>query len=266
MLLFDGLSTRAERPYDEGMMPNLLKIQFHGKLNDFLSGDRKGTYIEHPVQKRRSVKDLIESLGVPHTEVDIIVVNHQSVSFDFILFGGAVLEVYPSGKTPPLEALIHNAVPIPEPPRFVLDVHLGKLASYMRMLGFDTWYRNDYDDPELAAISSQQQRILITCDKRLLMRKKIILGYFMRSRKPKQQIKELLTHFNLFNYQPTHAFCISCNGIIHAVNKESIQEKLLPLTREHYQTFYQCSDCKKIYWEGSHHTQMQQLIERIKAP
>ncbi len=246
-------------------MPERIKILFHGKLNDFLPDFRRGIYFEQPIQKSRSVKDLIESIGIPHTEVDVILVNSQSVDFNFLVSGKASLEVYPVDMQPNAESLIHNAMPIPKEPRFVLDVHLGKLAGYMRMLGFDTLYRNDYDDPELADISSKQHRILITCDKKLLMRKKILMGYFVRSRKPKEQVKELLVHFNLFDYSHRHALCLSCNGKIYAVNKASIQHELLPLTREHYQTFYRCNDCKKIYWEGSHHAQMQQLIQQMKT-
>lgn len=247
-------------------MPNHIKICFHGELNDFLPAREKQRTISHEIKKARSVKDLIESIGIPHTEIDIILVNEQSVDFAFQLSGEEQIEVYPLTENLPLSPLLHNAPKIAIEPRFILDVHLGKLARYLRMLGFDTLYHNNYDDPELADISSNEQRILLTSDRKLLMRKKITRGYYMRSRHPKQQVKELLKHYKLFGYRPKFARCISCNGLIRKVKKEMIDAQLMPLTRKHYHEFFQCADCKKIYWEGSHYDKMQRLISQIKTP
>lgn len=241
-------------------------ICFHGELNDFLPPVRKASAFTLGIGKIRSVKDLIESIGVPHTEIDIILVNNESVGFDYRVTGNEAIQVYPSTCDAPSINLVHNQANITGEPRFVLDVHLGKLAVYLRMLGFDTLYRNDYEDPELADISSQQRRILVTCDRKLLMRKKVLLGYFMRSRQPKQQVKELLNRYHLFDLKPGVARCMSCNGLIHRVKKEAIEKHLLPLTRAHYDDFFQCTDCKKIYWEGSHYDKMQQLTKELTQP
>jgi hypothetical protein len=149
-------------------------------------------------------------------------------------------------------------------PLFLLDVHLGRLVTYLRMLGFDTLYQNNYDDPTLANISANENRTLLTCDRKLLMRKQVVHGYLVRSREPRQQILEVLTRFNLFDHQNAIARCLRCNGMIQTVDKQTILAQLLPLTKKYYDKFYQCDSCNKIYWEGSHYSKMQLLIEKIK--
>ncbi|MGD2118948.1 MAG: Mut7-C RNAse domain-containing protein [Chromatiales bacterium] len=242
-----------------------INIRFYGALNDFLPTTQRDTEFEVEFKKERSIKDLIESIGVPHPEIDVLLVDGKSVEFSYLINGGEHIQAWPAKYPLKVSPLIHNQPPTPDEPRFVLDVHLGRLAGYLRMLGFDTLYRNDYDDAELADISAQQQRILVTSDRRLLMRKQISLGYFMRSRKPREQIIELLQRYDLFEHEPELARCLACNGIIHAVDKQDIVEELLPLTKKHYEDFYQCDSCKKIYWEGSHFDKMQDLIGKIKA-
>lgn len=246
-------------------MPELIHIRFHDILNDFLPVSKRDRFFEYDIKKARSVKDLIESIGIPHTEIDIIVVDQRSVDFNCLIEGGERISVYPYSDQPTLAPLIHNLPSRTGQARFVLDVHLGQLASYLRMLGFDTLYRNDYDDPTLAHIAETEHRILVTRDRRLLMRRQITCGYFIRARTPRQQITELLTRFDLFDYEAEVARCISCNGIIEPVDKRDIETRLLPLTRKHYDEFYQCQSCKKIYWEGSHFDKLQALITEIRT-
>lgn len=242
-----------------------IHIKFFSELNDFLPADQKNTTFNVEVKKTRSVKDLIESVGVPHPEIDLITVNGESVNFNQLIEGGEQICVYPKSNSAGISPLIHIQPETYHEQGFVLDVHLGKLAGYLRMFGFDTLYRNDYDDPTLAEISASENRILLSRDRKLLMRKQVRYGYIVRSDKPRQQIAEVLTRFELFEYQPEIARCMECNGIIHAVTKQQIDSQLLPLTRKHYDHFYQCGSCKKIYWEGSHFAKMQTLINHIKA-
>jgi len=246
-------------------MDECINISFHGQLNDLLPLRQRQQETSCKLHKARSVKDLIESNGIPHTEVDVILVDSISVNFNHLLSGGESIQVYPADNVLNEHKLIHNQ---PEPSgerRFILDVHLGRLAGYCRLLGFDTLYRNDYDDPTLADISADQQRILITCDRKLLTRKKISYGYLMRSRIPQQQIVELVDRYRLLDH-PTHeARCMECNGIIKAVSKEKIKDQLQPLTKKHYHSFYQCDRCQKIYWKGSHYSKMLQMIDSIKS-
>jgi len=246
-------------------MPREVNIRFFAELNDLLPENRRDTCFKFEIIKPRSVKDLVESIGVPHPEVDLIFVNDESVDFNYQIEGGEQIRIYPRSKHFDKRALIHNLPERLQEPRFLLDVHLGRLATYLRMLGFDTLYRNDYDDPDLADISASQNRILLTCDRKLLMRKQVSYGYLVRSRKPRQQIAEVLNRYDLADYRSTVARCMECNGIIEDVDKQQIESQLLPLTRQHYDQFYQCNGCHKIYWEGSHFEKMQDFIKSIKS-
>ncbi len=246
-----------------------INIRFYEELNDFLSQDKRKIDFNHELKKARSIKDLIESIGVPHTEVDLIIVNGESVDFNYRVQDGDRISVYPvfeSLDISPLKSSLRHCQSAPlREPRFVLDAHLGRLAAYLRMLGFDTLYRNDYDDPTLANISADEHRILLTCDLRLLMRKQITHGYFVRTRQPQQQILEILTRFDLYNNQKPFTRCMHCNGKTHAVKKQDIESQLLPKTKKFYDEFYQCENCGKIYWQGSHYLKMQEMIKKIKV-
>lgn len=246
-------------------MSEQVNIRFYAELNQLLPPTRRHNRFNYQIKKPRSVKDLIESIGVPHPEVDLIFVDDESVDFNYPVEGGECIRIYPPGNSPDRTSLIHNHPGFLVEPRFLLDVHLGRLATYLRMLGLDALYRNDYEDPELADISAKQDRILLTCDRKLLMRKQISYGYLVRSRKPREQIVEVLKRYDLFHFQPTVARCLQCNGIIKDVAKQAIESRLLPLTRKHYDRFYQCNSCEKIYWEGSHFGKIQTLIKKLKS-
>ena len=245
----------------------MITLHFFGELNDYLAQAQRDTAIEHEFQKARSVKDLIESIGVPHPEIDIIIVDGVSVDFRYQVQDGDSIAVYPAHHSPsmqpaiqPLKHLLPEAI---DPPAFVLDVHLGKLAGYMRMLGFDCLYRNDYEDPELAYISSTQARTLLTCDRKLLHRKEITHGYFVRSRDPQVQVGEVIRHFRLKQHIRPFSRCINCNGSIAPVDKAMIADRLQPRTRQHYDVFYICQDCGQIYWQGSHVPEMIKLVREL---
>jgi len=257
----------------------MVTLHFYGELNDYLSEAQRDSDIEHEFQKPRSVKDLIESIGVPHPEIDIIMVDGVSVDFRYQVQDGDSIAVYPGHHSPDMrpdmqpdiqpsiqpdmQTIRHLLPKAIEPPAFVLDVHLGKLAAYMRMLGFDCLYRNDYDDPELARISSTQVRTLLTCDRKLLHRNEVTHGYFVRSRDPQVQISEVIRHFGLNQRIRPFSRCINCNGLIAPVDKAVIADRLQPKTRQHYDVFYICQDCEQIYWQGSHVPEMIRLIDEI---
>ena len=182
-----------------------------------------------------------------------------------MLFRSDRISVYPVFESLDISPLKHCQPTPLRDPRFVLDVHLGRLAAYLRMLGFDTLYRNDYDDPTLADISADEHRILLTCDLRLLMRKQITHGYFVRARQPHKQILEILARFDLYNNQKQFTRCMHCNGKTRAVKKKDIETQLLPKTKKFYDVFYQCESCNKIYWQGSHYLKMKDMINKIRA-
>lgn len=256
-------------------MSSHINLCFHDELNDFLPAQLRHIEFCHELKNNRSVKDLIESLGVPHTEVDLIIVNGASVDFEYGVQGGDNIELYPPLNQAQHEKSALAASPAttlkhcqPEPlphPRFVADVHLGRLAAYLRLLGFDTLYRNDYEDALLADISTDEQRILLSCDRQLLMRKQVVYGYFVRARQPQQQLLEITSRFDLHNRLKPFTRCMHCNGELQPVDKQEIEAQLPPKTGKYYNEFFQCPQCKKIYWKGSHYLKLQAMINRIKT-
>jgi len=239
-------------------------FRFYAELNDFLRPDRRMVTFCHPLEGRASVKDVIESLGVPHTEVDLILANGESVDFSYGVQDGDRISVYPVFETVDITPLVRlRPRPLREP-RFVLDAHLGRLAAYLRMLGFDALYRNDYDDEELARISSTEGRILLTRDRGLLKRSVVTHGYCVRETDPRQQLVEILRRFDLFGAIAPFHRCLRCNGLLQPVSKEAISDRLPPRTRQHYDEFRICQDCGQVYWKGSHYERMQRFIERVR--
>ena len=236
-------------------------FKFYQELNYFLPSEKKETSISRKFKERASIKDAIESLGVPHPEVNSIVVNGKGVDFSYLIKDGDNISVYPvSPSNPPTVLLRH---PYPHVPRFLLDVHLGKLASFLRMLGFDSLYRNDYDDEELARISAEEERILLTRDLGLLKRSLVTYGYYIRATEPETQLRELLKRYNLFDLVKPCGRCVSCNGLLQPVEKELILNRLLPQTREEIDEFKICRECDKIYWQGAHYDKIQEFIRRV---
>jgi hypothetical protein len=237
-------------------------FSFYAELNHFLPRHQKQIKIAHFFGERASIKDMIESLGVPHPEVDCIKVNGKYVNFSYIVQDRDIIDVYPISARDINTASVSL---LPKPLsviRFVLDIHLGKLATSLRLLGFDTLYRNDYEDEELANISSSQERILLTRDKGLLMRSLVIHGYYVRNTNPQQQTLEILQRFDLFKLVSPFQRCLRCNGLLESVDKQSIIEEL-PKNVQQVDDFNRCPDCDRIYWKGSHYEKLQKFIDDI---
>lgn len=228
---------------------------FHPDLNDFLAPERRGGSFEEAFENGQSIKHLFEAAGVPHTEVGQMLVNGQRVDLDYQVADQDQVEVFSASP--------QNA-PLSIPPRFVLDGHLGRLAAYLRMLGFDVLYRNNYDDEELADISAVEDRILLTRDRRLLMRKAVRYGYCLRSLDSLKQVGEVIRRFDLLNLTLPFRRCLRCNTPLEVVTKEMVLDQLQPLTRKYYEEFRRCPTCGQIYWKGSHYEHMTQLVEQIR--
>jgi len=227
-------------------------FDFHPELHCFLPRDKRNVTLALAFKGRQSLKHLIESLGVPHTEVGQVTVNGQARGLDSVPHNGDRIEVRAAAPGCPLEA------------RFLLDSHLGRLAAYLRMLGFDCLYRNDYDDAELAELVQREKRILLSRDRRLLMRKVVQYGYCLRSLEPPEQLTEVVRRFDLADkIRPFHR-CLRCNGALQPVSKETVLDRLEPLTKIHYDEFSLCPACDQVYWKGSHVERMEKLIESVK--
>lgn len=238
-------------------------FRFYAELNDFLKSERRHQDFEHSFWGNPSVKDTVEALGVPHTEVDLILVNGTSVGFSHTLQDGDRVSVYPVFEGLDIGPMVRLR---PEPlrhPRFVLDIHLGRLAAYLRMLGFDTLYRNDLDDEQLEDISRRENRVLLTKDRGLLKRSLITRGYFIRAIEPRKQILEILKRFDLFSLAAPFSRCMHCNGRLQHVSKRDVLDQLPPKTRDTYDEFRRCGACQRIYWKGSHYNRMQSFIQRL---
>lgn len=240
------------------------RFRFYEELNDFLPPQRRKVEFVHEFDRRASIKDMIEALGVPHPEVELILVNGESVGFDHIVRDGDRISIYPVFEsfdiTPHLRVRSEPLRSI----RFVLDAHLGTLARYLRLCGFDTLYRNDYRDEELAEISAEQHRILLTRDRDVLKRRIVTHGYFVRKDRPRDQLVEVLKRFQLRDAITPFTRCARCNGLLREVDKSDIAGQLELLTRRHYHRFRQCGDCGRVYWRGSHVAHIERLLDGIR--
>ena len=222
---------------------------FYGRLNDFLPRDQRNQVVPVSFRGRQTIKHLAESLGVPHPEIGQVLVNLQERALDTVTEEGDRVEVHP----------IPNS--LSGEPRFLLDNHLGRLAAYLRMLGFDCLYQNNYDDEELADLAQKENRILLSRDRRLLMRKVVSSGYCLRSLDPTEQLSEVIERFDLGTQIVPFHRCLRCNHPLQPVTKEAILDRLEPLTRLYFDEFQICPACKQIYWKGSHYEHMTRLIK-----
>ncbi len=239
-------------------------FRFYAELNALLPADKRFQDVWVQFKERQTVKHLIESLGIPHTEVDLILANGKSVDFLYIPEEDDLISVYPvfeSFDISPLNRL--RPKPLRES-RFVLDGHLGRLAAYLRMLGFDSLYRNDFLDEELATISENDTRILLTRDRGLLKRRQVTHGYLITTRDPRQQLMDVVRRFDLISSIQQFTRCIACNGILVSVCKADIIQQLEPRTKQYFELFKRCENCGKIYWKGSHYDRMLTLIEWVR--
>lgn len=218
----------------------------------------------HHFRDNPAVKDAIEACGIPHTEVDIILVGGRSVDFGHPLQDGDQVSVYPFGYSPDIRPLLHLCRSLTGESRFILDVHLGKLARRLRMLGFDCCYSNDCDDPELIRLALDEQRTILTRDRGILKQAKILHGLLIRSGLPDDQVREVLQRYHLAGQIRPFQRCPSCNGQLQSVAKETIRHRLLPRTARYYEEFHQCCDCRKLYWQGTHYRRIARWIDEMR--
>ena len=239
-------------------------FRFYEELNDFLPPERRKTSFVHEFDRRASVKDMIEALGVPHPEVELVLVNGRSVDFDHVVRDRDRIAVYPVFESFDVSELLKvRAAPL-RALRFVLDGHLGTLARYLRLSGFDSLYRNDYGDDELAAISAAEDRILLTRDRDVLKRRIVTHGYWVRNDVPRDQLAEVFRRFDLHDMAAPFTRCARCNAPLRDVDKAEIEHRLEPLTRRYYDVFRICTGCGRLYWHGTHVERMSWLLEAIR--
>ena len=240
-----------------------LSIRFYEELNDFLPEERRKKRLTHHFIDRTSVKDLIESLGIPHTEVDLILVNKKSVGFKYAVNDGDDISVYPVFESLDISEVQHLRAKPLRKPKFVADVHLGRLTRYLRMMGLDVLYKNDFNDDEIVLISLKERRAILTKDRGILKRNEVTHGYWVRSINVEEQAKEVLKRFDLQKEIKEFSRCIECNELLNPIKKETIIEQLPPKVAKFHNEFFQCTACNKIYWKGTHYQRMLTFIKRL---
>ncbi len=245
------------------MKPFKVRLRFHGDLNVFLGSKVGDAVIERPLAEKTSIKDVIESCGVPHPEVDLILVDDQPVGFGHTVAADAKVEVLPVENRDTNNTVKRlQTVGIR---KFVADGHLGSLTRNLRLLGFDVIYQRDADDRQLLEVMARENRALLTRDRRLLMHGIVQHGYYPRSQNADEQTIEVVRRFDLLKLIAPFTRCLRCNAPLEEVAKADVIDNLEPLTKIYYDQFRHCPDCKQIYWPGSHFPKLQKRIEEIRS-
>lgn len=242
------------------MTPFTIRLTFHGDLPSFLRS--KAATVERELSERTSIKDVIEACGVPHTEVDLILVDGEPVSFATVISDESSVEIYPVDPKG-ITSFPENRLQSIEIRSFIADGHLGKLVRDLRLLGIDVAYDRDAEDRQLVKIAGAEERALLTRDRRLLMHSAIRHGYYLRSQDPLEQTLEVLRRFDLKSVLAPFTRCLRCNAALEPAEKETVMGQLEPLTKIYYEQFRRCRGCGQVYWSGSHFEKLQYRIETI---
>ncbi len=238
-------------------------FRFYAALNDFLAPARRKQEFAVPCARAATTKHMIEALGVPHTEVELILVNGEAAGFGRLIEDGDRVAVYPRFAAPDVAPLLRVRVSPLRETRFVADAHLGGLARMLRMLGFDTLYDNRFHDAEIATICERDGRIVLTRDRELLKRRAVTHGCYVHALKSEDQLRELVERLDLARSARPFTLCLHCNAPLRAVDKASVRDRLPPRVREHYERFSTCDQCGRVYWEGSHFSSMRRLLDGV---
>jgi len=239
------------------------ELRVYASLNDFLPRAARQRVLSRPVTAAQTAKDVVEAAGIPHTEVDLILVDGEPVGFDHRLGGGERIAVYPRFETLPLPAGVNLAPADRADERFVADVHLGRQARWLRLLGVDTWYRSDADDEELARVSVAETRTLLTRDVGLLKRGSVRRGYWVRATRPRAQVMEVLRRFPLGPAAVPFSRCLVCNGVLEPVAKERVAGRVPPRSFAAFDEYRRCPGCARVYWSGAHHDPLVELVGEL---
>jgi uncharacterized protein with PIN domain/molybdopterin converting factor small subunit len=241
-------------------------FRFYEELNDFLLPERRKREFDCACAQAATTKHMIEALGVPHTEVELVLVNGESVGFERLLNDGDRVAVFPKFESLDITPLLRIRDHPLRVMRFVADAHLGGLASLLRMAGFDTLYDNGFQDDEIADIAAREGRIVLTRDRDLLKRRLITHGCYVRALKPMQQFREIFDRLELARGAQPFTLCLHCNAPLHAIDKALVLDRLPPRVRERHVRFSTCDVCRRVFWEGSHWRRMRALLDEVAGP
>ena len=244
-----------------------VSVRFYAELNDFLPPVRRQNRFAYQCAHDATIKNAIESCGVPHTEVDLVLVNGLSVDFSQRVRDGDEICAYPAflALAPAVAQLQRLRPGIAGEPCFIADAHLGGLARLLRMLGFDTLYRNTFADREIAGLAASGQRIVLTRDCDLLMHRAIVHGYFVRDERPRAQISDVIRRFDLAGRLRPFSRCLRCNSKLQPASKDAVRDRLPARTAVTFNEFWSCPCCARIYWKGSHWHRMSRFAAESAA-
>lgn len=240
-------------------------FRFYEELNDFLARTRRHQDIVVPCARAATVKHMIESLGVPHTEVELILINGESVPFDRPVQDGDRVAVYPTFEAFDISPLLRVRDQPLRDTRFVADAHLGGLANLLRMTGFDTLYDNHYEDSEIERIAAAEGRIVLTRDRELLKRRGVTHGCYVRAIKSSLQVREVFRRLDLARSARPFSLCLACNVPLHRIDKSEVDGRVPEGVLARHARFVTCPHCRRVFWEGSHWRKMRALVDELLA-
>lgn len=246
-------------------MGALAEFRFYEELNDFLPRARRKRGFHYRCARRATVKQAIEAIGVPHTEVELILVNGESVDFSHLVGEGDRVSVYPQFESLDITPLLRVRERPLRTPRFIVDAHLAALARYLRMLGFDAHLDETLDDAQVAELAVREKRIVLTRDRELLKHRIITHGCYVHATNPRRQLAEIVARLELLGAMAPFTRCMECNAELTDVEKSAVVNRLPLGTARYYDRFSSCQGCRKVYWPGSHHRRMCALIDELRA-
>ncbi len=238
-------------------------FRFYEELNDFIARPLRGRAFSCVCAHAATTKHMIEALGVPHTEVELILVNGESVGFDRVLENGDRVAVYPKFEALDVTPLLRVRERPLRTVRFVADAHLGGLAQLLRLAGFDTLYDNHFADAQIEALAASEDRIVLTRDRELLKRRTITHGCYVRSLKPQVQLREVIDRLDLSGSIHAFRLCLACNAPLRRIDQAEVAGRAPEGVLERHTQFSTCDVCKRVFWEGSHWKRMRTLIDSL---
>ncbi|MDP3668118.1 MAG: Mut7-C RNAse domain-containing protein [Telluria sp.] len=240
-------------------------FRFYGELNDFLAPGRRRRAFESPCARAATTKHMIEALGVPHTEVELVLVNGESVGFERLLQEGDRVAVYPKFEALDVSSLLRVRERPLRTMRFVADAHLGGLARLLRMAGFDTLYDNNFHDSQIETIAAHEERVVLTRDRELLKRRSITHGCYVHRLKSPEQLREIFDRLDLASSARPFTLCLHCNAPLHEIDKALVLDQLPPTVRLQQDEFRTCDVCHRVFWKGSHWQRMCSVLASAVA-
>ena len=238
-------------------------FRFYEELNDFLARPLRRRAFSCACARGATAKHMIEVLGVPHTEVELILVNGESVGFNHPLAEGDRIAVYPKFEALDIQPLLRVREYPLRVVRFIADAHLGGLAPLLRLAGFDTLYDNHYPDADIEALAAAQQRIVLTRDRELLKRRTITHGCYVRTLRPREQLREVFERLDLAGSAQPFRLCLMCNAPLRRIAKDEVGDRAPDGVLERHNQFVTCDVCRRVFWEGTHWQRMRALMDSV---